>query len=192
MKTTEMTAGLPLTGERIQLTALHEADFSHLGPFFQDMASLTYYIPTTARPLNAHQIRRLLDDWNDGIENFVFAVRYRGDLIGLVNLDGLDWPNSHVEIGIALTDPEARGLGLAAEAIALLTSYCFGELGLHRIWARIIEDNSPSLHLFGKLGFQKEGALRQHVLRRGRYRDMYLYSLLKDEWDLKNTSTAGS
>lgn len=188
MKTGEMTTGLPLQGKRIQLTALQEDDFDCLRPFFRDMASLIYYIPTTARPLNAYQMRSLLDDWNDGVENFVFAVRHQGKLIGLVNLDGLDWPNSHVEIGIALTDPDARGLGLATETITLLIQYCFDELGLHRIWARIIEDNSPSLHLFDKLGFQKEGALRQHVLRRGQYRDMYLYSLLKDEWDLEKAS----
>lgn len=185
----EMKTGLPLQGTRVRLTALQEDDFDCLRPFFQDMASLIYYIPTTARPLNAYQMHSLLDDWNDGIENFVFAVRYQDRLIGLVNLDGLDWPNSHVEVGIALTDPDARGLGLASEAITLLIRYCFDELGLHRIWARIIEDNSPSLHLFGKLGFQKEGVLRQHVLRRGQYRDMYLFSLLKDEWALRKAST---
>lgn len=185
----EMKTGLPLQGTRVRLTALQEDDFDCLRPFFHDMASLIYYIPTTARPLNAYQMRSLLDDWNDGIENFVFAVRYQDRLIGLVNLDGLDWPNSHVEVGIALTDPDARGLGLASEAITLLIRYCFDELGLHRIWARIIEDNSPSLHLFGKLGFQKEGVLRQHVLRRGQYRDMYLFSLLKDEWALRKAST---
>lgn len=173
---------LPLQGPRVQLTALNEADLSDLRPFFQDMSSLLYYIPTTARPLNVNQLRKLLDDWNDGIENFVFAVRFQGQLVGLVNLDGLDWPNSHVEIGIALTDPAARGQGLAKEAVSLLIRYCFLELGLHRIWARIVADNSPSLKLFGALGFRHEGTLRQHVLRNGQYRDMHLFSLLRDEW----------
>ena len=176
---------LPLQGPRVQLTALQESDLADLRPFFQDMSSLIYYIPTTARPLNDGQLRKLLDDWNDGIENFVFAVRFQGRLVGLVNLDGLDWPNSHVEIGIALTDPAARGQGLAKETVSLLLRYCFLELGLHRVWARIIEENSPSLKLFSALGFRKEGTLRQHVLRSGQYRDMHLFSLLREEWAAK-------
>ncbi len=169
---------LPLHGQRLDLTALEEADLPALQPFFQDIASLTYYIPTTARPLNANQLKLLLADWNDGLENFVFAIRFQDRLIGLVNLDGLDWPNGHTEIGIALTSIPDRGHGLAGEALNLLISYAFEELGLHRIWARIIEDNTSSIRLFEKLGFQLEGRLKQHVLRRGRYRDMLVYGLL--------------
>ncbi|NLO35937.1 MAG: GNAT family N-acetyltransferase [Clostridiaceae bacterium] len=176
-------ARLPLIGERVRLTALQEADQELLQPFFQDMASLTYYIPTTARPLNGRQLRALLDDWNDGLENFVFAVRTDSRLIGLVNLDGLDWPNSHVELGVALTDPEARGQGLASEALRLLLDFCFAELGLHRVWARIIEGNGPSVRLFESLGFSREGVLREHVRRSDRFRDMLIFSLLRPEWD---------
>ncbi|MEA4890277.1 MAG: GNAT family protein [Clostridiaceae bacterium] len=173
---------LPLKGQRVSLTVLEEADLEILRPFFQDMASLTYYIPTTARPLNITQLREMISDWNDGLENFIFAIRYDNQLAGLVNLDDLDWPNSHAEIGIALTNKTLRGQGLAAEALSLLIDYSFNELGLHRLWARIIEDNAPSLRLFGKLGFQQEGLLRDHVRRRGHYRDMIQLSLLRQEW----------
>jgi RimJ/RimL family protein N-acetyltransferase len=182
MNQTDITKNLPLQGERVILTALEEHDIPFLNRFFQDMAALTFYIPTTARPLNGLQVRSLLQDWNDGRDSFVFAVRTGARLIGLVNLDSLDWPNSHVEIGIALTEPSARGHGLAGEALALLIRYCFAELGLHRLWARIIEDNAPSLRLFDKAGFQVEGRLRQHVLRRGVYRDMVILGLMRPEW----------
>jgi RimJ/RimL family protein N-acetyltransferase len=179
MALTDPVAGLPLHGQRVALTALEATDQPALLPFFQDMASLAYFIPTTARPLNAPQLKYLLDDWNDGIENFVFAIRLDGRLIGMVNLDGLDWPNGHSEIGIALTERGERGRGLAAEALALLIRYAFDELGLNRIWAQIIEDNLPSIHLFEALGFQPEGRMRQHVRRRGQYRDMLIYGLIR-------------
>ncbi|MDD3930842.1 MAG: GNAT family protein, partial [Eubacteriales bacterium] len=119
----------------------------------------------------------------DGKENFVFAVRIQGRLIGLVNLDGLDWVNSHVEAGIALTDPDVRGQGLASETLSLLIQYCFEELGLHRIWARIIDRNIPSIRLFQSLGFREEGRMRQHVLRNGEYRDMLIMGLLNQPQD---------
>ena len=170
---------LPLTGERIQLTALEAADFPSLLPFFQDMAALAYYIPTTARPLNREQLVELLADWNDGRESFVFAVRDAQQIVGLVNLDGLDWANSHAEIGIALTSQSARGQGYAYEALSLLIDFAFRELGLHRLWARIIDGNEPSLKLFAKLGFQLEGRMTGHVRRRGEFRDMLIFGLVK-------------
>jgi RimJ/RimL family protein N-acetyltransferase len=178
MSSQDPRAALPLQGPRLELTALEESDLPALIPFFQDMSALTYYIPTTARPLNALQIRKLLDDWNDGIANFVFAIRLYNRVIGLINLDDLDWPNSHAEIGIALTESGQRGHGLASEALQLLVNYAFQELGLHRLWARIIEDNHPSINLFQKLGFQPEGRLRGHVRRRGQFRDMLIFALL--------------
>ncbi len=186
MQNSEPTRYLPLHSSRIDLTALVEQDLDQLQSFFQDMASLYYYIPTTARPLNHLQLRKLLDDWNDGTESFVFAVRHAGQLIGLVNLDGLDWTNSHAEIGIALTSPDARGQGLAAEALRLLMGYAFHELGLRRLWARVIEDNRASIRLFERAGFQPEGRLREHVLRGGQNRDMLIYGLLRDEFSCQD------
>lgn len=185
----EPTRYLPLHSQRIELTALTEPDLDQLQVFFQDMNALYYYIPTTARPLNRHQLEKLLDDWNDGTESFVFAVRYEGELIGLVNMDGLDWTNSHAEIGIALTRPDARGRGLAGEALQLLMRYAYQELGLQRLWARIIEDNQASLRLFERMGFQREGRLRGHVLRGGKHRDMLIYGLLRDDFSCQDQSS---
>lgn len=173
---------VPLSGKRLQLTAIEAEDSRRLTSFFQDMALLSYYIPTTARPLNQAQIEALLADWDDGQTHFVFAIRKNGHLIGLVNLDGLDWANGHAEVGIALTDEGARGQGFATEALGLLIRYCFDELGLHRLWARIIAGNTASLQLFDSLGFVREGALREHVRRQGSYRDMVVMGLLQAEW----------
>ncbi len=181
MKIPDPRSALPLHGQRIDLTALEASDLPLLQPFFQDMAALAYYLPTTARPLNAQQLNALLTDWNDGLENFVFAIRKDGQPIGLVNLDGLDWPNGHTEIGIALTDTDHRGQGFAAEALCLLIRYAFDELGLHRIWARIIEDNNPSIRLFKKMGFQLEGRMKEHVRRRGIFRDMLIFGLVQTD-----------
>lgn len=178
MDVANLTDRLPLVGTRLKLTALAAADLPVLLPFFQDMASLIYYIPTTARPLNGEQLDKLLADWNDGVESFVFAIRQDQHLVGLVNLDGLDWANSHAEIGIALTSQDARGQGFATEALSLLIDFAFRELGLHRIWARIIDGNEPSLKLFAKLGFKPEGRMIGHVRRRGQFRDMLIFGLI--------------
>lgn len=177
-----MTEKLPLKGPRLELTAYSEDDLKALLPFFQDVSVLRYYLPTTVRPMNEPQLRQMLRDWNEGDWNHVFALRYQGQLCGLVNLDGLDPHNSHAEIGIAITDRLLRGQGLAEEGLRLLLDFGFGELNLNRIWCRIISGNEPSVKLFQKAGFKTEGVLRRHVLRNGEFRDMLIFGLLRDEY----------
>ncbi|MDD2373830.1 MAG: GNAT family protein [Eubacteriales bacterium] len=172
---------IPLSGARIKLTALHTEDLPLLQVFFSDMVALSWYLPTTARPMNLKQLDKLLTEWNDGISCFVFAVRVEDRLIGLINLDDVDFVNSHAEIGIALTDYDSRGQGLAKEAIETLINYAFAELGLHRIWARIIAGNAASIKLFASVGFKLEGKMRQHVRRHGEWLDMTVWGLLNND-----------
>ncbi len=63
------------------------------------------------------------------------------------------------ELGIILRR-EAQGRGLAAKAVERVVSYAFTTLGLHRLAADIDPDNSASLNLFLRNGFQREGLLR--------------------------------
>ncbi len=176
------TEKLPLTGARLSLTAYSAEDLDSLLPFFQDVSALRYYLPTTLRPFNYEQLGLLLKDWNDGQTNFVFAVRCEGQICGLVNIDGLDFPNGHAEIGIAITDRLRRGQGLASEALGLLIDFACGELNLNRLWCRIISGNEPAVRLFSKAGFREEGVLRRHIRRSGDFRDMLIFGLLREEY----------
>lgn len=180
MEVKRITDDLPLIGSRITLTSLTEQDIGELESFFNDISSLIYYLPTTVRPFNRQQLDKLLSDWNDGETCFVFAVRSDDDLLGLVNIDDLDWTNSHAEIGIALTDKSARGKGYASEALRLICDYAFRELGLHRVWSRIIDGNEASMKLFSAAGFEMEGRMRSHVRRGGVWLDMTIWGLVRE------------
>jgi RimJ/RimL family protein N-acetyltransferase len=63
------------------------------------------------------------------------------------------------EIGI-LMRREATGRGLASKAVTLVVDFAFAALGLHRIAADVDPDNTSSLSLFLRAGFQREGLLR--------------------------------
>ncbi|MER6103717.1 GNAT family protein [Streptomyces sp. NPDC001832] len=85
------------------------------------------------------------------------------------------------KLGYAIAAQE-WGRGYATDAARCLTSYAFAELGLHRVSAAIGPSNLASIALVEKLGFQKEGVLRDHVHTNGGWRDSILYSVLEDEW----------
>lgn len=63
------------------------------------------------------------------------------------------------EFGI-LMRREASGQGLASKALTLVERYAFSELNLHRLVADVDPENSASLSLFLRAGFQREGLLR--------------------------------
>lgn len=74
------------------------------------------------------------------------------------------------------------GNGYMPEAAAAVLAFGFDTLQLNRIEARCEVDNLPSERVMQKLGMQFEGVLRQHVQVQGRYRDLKLYSILREEW----------
>jgi [ribosomal protein S5]-alanine N-acetyltransferase len=73
------------------------------------------------------------------------------------------------------------GHGYATDAARTLVTYGFDRLGLHRITAAVGPDNEPSMAVLERLGFTREGRLRDHVWTNGAWRDSLLYSLLADD-----------
>lgn len=63
------------------------------------------------------------------------------------------------ELGIIMRR-DATGRGLASKALQLVEDYAFVERGMHRLAADIDPDNSSSISLFLRAGFQREGLLR--------------------------------
>ncbi|NGO71333.1 GNAT family N-acetyltransferase [Streptomyces boncukensis] len=74
------------------------------------------------------------------------------------------------------------GKGYATDTARTMVDLGFRKLGLHRISAAIGPDNTASQRVVEKLGFTKEGTLRDHVFTNGAWRDSVLYSLLQPEW----------
>ena len=65
------------------------------------------------------------------------------------------------------------------EALGLVLDFGFDRMGLNRIEAVVFRDNAASCGLLEKLGFEREGLLREYEYLRGRYEDMAMYSLLR-------------
>ena len=61
--------------------------------------------------------------------------------------------------------------------------FAFDELNLHRVQLTVFSYNERAIALYEKLGFQREGVYREHLQRDGRRYDMYLYGLLRHEWE---------
>lgn len=110
------------------------------------------------------------------------GVFYGGKLVGVVSYNQLNHTHHEGEIGYWLGQAY-QGRGIMTRACKALLAYGFEELELHRVVIRCDVENQRSRAVAERLGFTREGILRQSILRCGRYRDMVLYSKLRREWE---------
>lgn len=85
------------------------------------------------------------------------------------------------DIGFTL-DPSAQGRGYATEAVGALLRYLFEDRGKHKVCADCDTRNDASWRLLERLGFRREGELRESYRDGGAWAGEYLYGLLAAEW----------
>lgn len=105
-----------------------------------------------------------------------------GMLVGALGAHWASQPNGTMELGYSLAEP-FWGRGFVVEAARTLIDYLFSEFAVERLQARVFAGNEASERVVQKLGFTKEGVLRSLILRRGRWWDIVVYSLLRSEWE---------
>ena len=95
-------------------------------------------------------------------------------------------------MSISLGDFANWGKGYGNEATRLALGFAFNELHLHRVQLTVFDYNPRAIHLYEKLGFQQEGIYREFLQRDGRRFDMYLYGLLRHEWETRERGRSNS
>lgn len=109
-----------------------------------------------------------------------FVIDADGDPVGTVSLFAFDHLARHAEVGIALL-AEARGHGVGTEAIRQIVEFAFVRCNLRRLHLQAIASNVGAIRAYEKAGFVVEGRQREHAWVRGRYEDIVLMGILRDE-----------
>jgi RimJ/RimL family protein N-acetyltransferase len=174
-----------LVGPQLRLTAMMPADLPTLARWYGDTEFLRQFDATPAAPRTERTLEQWLEQRGKAQDGFLFGARLHagGELIGVVELDGLLWNQQVGWLSIGIGEPARRGQGYGAEALRLALDFAFRELNLHRAQLTVFSYNTPAIGLYEKLGFQREGTYREFLQRDGRRYDMYLYGLLRHEWE---------
>lgn len=123
-------------------------------------------------------------DSHRGEENRYDAViEADGMPVGTIGLINIDRKNNKAEYYIAMGEVAYKGRGVAKEASRLLLQYGFGELGLNRIYLFTETRNVAARKLFEKIGFVREGLIKQDLVSHGKYVDRIAYGLLRRDWN---------
>lgn len=104
--------------------------------------------------------------------------------LGVIGLWDIDWHDRTADVGFKLGGGgpvRARGFGTAA--LQLLMEFAFNDMGLHKLTASFLADNSASEAVFvRKCGWTVEGRREQQVWREGRHRDLVLVGILREAY----------
>jgi len=102
----------------------------------------------------------------------------RGDrLIGSIGFNRFEWPARVCEIGYWI-DRDEEGKGIISRACRTMIDYAFDGLKMNRVEIRCSAENLRSASVPERLGFTKEGVLRQAELINGKLHDFNIYGLL--------------
>lgn len=177
-----------LVGKKVRLTVFKEEDLSSLENWYNDIEFLRLYDVIAAFPKSSSQLSEMLQDIRKADDKYMFAVRTidENKLVGVTGFENILWNNGSAVIYIGLGDVGARGKGIGREALALTIAFGFDELNLHRIQLNVLAYNEPAIKLYEGIGFKREGTYRECIHRAGRRYDMYLYGLLRKEWENRN------
>lgn len=110
-----------------------------------------------------------------------------GRLVGTGGV--MDWQPQYgrIELAYALARPY-WGQGLMTEAVRAILEFGFKVLGVNRIQAYCMVENEGSARVMEKCGMIREGYLRQYTRIKGIYRDLFLYAILRADWQSQRQS----
>lgn len=168
--------------KRLDLIEIREKHLCDLYKLFGDENATRFY---NLLPLQKEEDAQMLIDrfrsrFSEGLAiRWGIAIKGEQHIIGTVGFNSYE--NNHkATIGYDL-QTLYWGKGYATEALRAVINFGFQSLGINRIEAEIMTGNLASEKVLSKLGFTKEGVLRQWMLWNGKHYDMAMYSLLKDE-----------
>lgn len=155
------------------LAALVERNRDHLSAYLPLVASLSS--PAAARVHLESAVMRASQ--GEALEWHVFSG---GALCGAVRVKNIDADDRKAEIGYFIGG-EFAGKGIVSNAVRAVLAYCFASLQLNRIELRCAATNDRSIRLAERLGFRREGLLRQGECLHGVFVDQLVYGLLRGE-----------
>ncbi len=179
---------LEIEGDRIKLRKLRLSDVGSLCEHVNDREvtrwtlNIPYPYSTTAGVRFVRHTRYSIRKGKGYALGIV--LKDTNKVIGVVDLFGVDVKNKKAELGYWL-GRRYWGRGIMTEAVVLMLEFGFEFLDLHRIYARVFEENVASKRVLEKTGFKLEGKSRHEIYKYGKWWDLLRYSILEGEYRVR-------
>ncbi|WP_348813715.1 GNAT family N-acetyltransferase [Flavobacterium maritimum] len=172
---------ITLKGDTIYLRALEPNDLEFV--YVMENDQNIWEVSNTQTPYSRFLIKQYLENAHQDIyeaKQLRLAICQDQDFpaLGLIDLFDFDPQNNRAGVGIVIQAAANRNQSIGSEALGLLIKYAFYNLNLHQLYANIATENTASIALFTKFGFQKIGVKKDWTFINGSYRDEALFQLI--------------
>ena len=173
-----------ITAPRVVLRWISEEDIDALYEVFSDPQVVRYWSsgPLPNREAAAAMQREIAaSNENNTMLKWGLALRESNRVIGTTTLFNLNLDNGRAEVGYAMGSAY-WGKGYMHEALQALLKHAFEVMQLRRLEADVDPRNAASIRTLERLGFQREGFLRERWHVCGEIQDALFFGLLRREW----------
>jgi diamine N-acetyltransferase len=175
-----------LQGERVMLRAIERDDLPHVWEMRNDeeTEALAFGVPTphSMAELEKSYERNLADHKADS-----FVIEAAGDVVGRCVLFEVSDVDRTCRIGVTVAR-DHRGKGYGSDAVRVLLAYAFRHRNLRKVCLDVLASNERAIRAYLACGFVQEGRLREQSWYDGRYDDLVVMGVLRDEWEHAATS----
>jgi diamine N-acetyltransferase len=177
---------ITLKGKTLHLRALEPKDLEFIYAIEND--ETIWEVSHTQTPYSRFLIKQYLQNAHQDIYEakqlrLAICKNNEKNPLGLIDLFDFDPKNNRAGIGILIKENIDRNEGYGTEALELLMHYAFHHLNLNQLFANISTDNTASLKLFAKFGFEEIGIKKKWNLVNGKYKDEALFQLLNNTFN---------
>ncbi len=131
---------------------------------------------------------QIKEDWKphyfsdeDSYSGRCFAIEVDKKPIGMISHNKIDRDNKSTDIDIVIGKKEHWGKGYGTDALSVFISFLFETFNLNRIWLAAYVYNRRAIKAYQKVGFKKEGILREDALIDGEFVDSVLFAILRKD-----------
>ena len=167
-----------LEGKNVNLRVMEKEDLPLLTEWFNKPEVLGEYNPLHQG--SRTDIEKMLETPNE-LKPFIIEKKDGSKIGWIMHFNFLNTYMNMLELAYGLV-PSERGKGYSSEAAQLMVDYLFLSKDITRIIATTHTKNVASQKALEKIGFKREGTMRKCYFNRGEWTDMFIFSILREEW----------
>jgi [ribosomal protein S5]-alanine N-acetyltransferase len=182
--------GPVIQGSNFRLRPLRPADAEVMIVWFEDL-EVTARLGHRIVPSLASELEWVERCGND--PNLIhWGVEHEDRLVGTTGLIDISWANQHASTGTLIGDKTAWGKGIAGEMMRRRADYAFLEQPFRKLKSGYLEGNVASARAQAAAGYREVGRLHGEFFREGRWIDMILTELLREDWERRRQPSPDS
>lgn len=173
-----------MRGEQVYLRPLERSDLNATYLSWLNDPEVTRYLETGAFPTTMQDLEKFYAGVTGSSSEVIFAIiEAKSDRhIGNVKLGPINWVHRRTMFGIMIGDKNFWGKRVGEETTRLMVEYAFFRLNLHRVGLVVFEEHRSAVRCYERVGFKKEGCLRESMFQDGRYKNHIWMGLMRSEY----------